>query len=621
MEETILNRLNITGVLDETTPFCVVKEILQAHNISSAQIEEKDIKFSQIQTEVNKINSYRPITLMGSLEKNIRYVATFVNPVCKSWTKKSLLKAYNHMMNFSKDNIEIFSSISYSQKDIENPEAYNACMLYGLCKKYGIDTHWKMSGHHMANLLQKLSVDTNHLRTGLVCLLESLNRTQLINIYALLDQNTKKGNQVNFLPEGFTKKSEELDNKPMSYLDSEKIVQCHKKFTDSRYLLFSIIPKTHFEAIVLVGMIYNLNITESKFPLQEFQRLNETKNIDMYVPFDSIFRKKFLHNKSWYNLYHHWCQELTFLYSDKDLKKFCVEEGYSSDDFRNFDALSLLHMSRISLNVYLGKNVYNLEQEYTPILMDDISELANSECLTFGILSEPESLKTYSVKEVSEMLMNLKNYVNPENTKEALSSKNGRKLYSIATQLNDPTFIKAIGIVEKWKQYSNEFSESLRNLYTQNPKVLDYLTKILESAMYMRGWKTISEKYPLSENETKLSDSELQFEIEQKVFSSIQETQTWIQTVSEEEASVLKRLPLMRFSHEAGNKVFVLTPDPEDGTSMLHRLEIVLLGNKYKNTKSCIRLSSNILLHSVYFYLCSLGLPEPFNIFELENIT
>jgi hypothetical protein len=53
----------------------------------------------------------------------------------------------------------------------------------------------------------------------------------------------------------------------------------------------------------------------------------------------------------------------------------------------------------------------------------------------------------------------------------------------------------------------------------------------------------------------------------------------------------------------------------------MDRLQIVLDGNKYKNMKSCIRLSSNILLHSVYFYICSLGLPEPYNIFELEHIT
>jgi hypothetical protein len=77
----------------------------------------------------------------------------------------------------------------------------------------------------------------------------------------------------------------------------------------------------------------------------------------------------------------------------------------------------------------------------------------------------------------------------------------------------------------------------------------------------------------------------------------------------------------MKFSHENEAKIFVMTPDPEDGTSLLHRLEIVLDGNKHKNMKSCIRLSSNILLHSVYFYICSLGLPEPFNIFEVEHIT
>ena len=91
--------------------------------------------------------------------------------------------------------------------------------------------------------------------------------------------------------------------------------------------------------------------------------------------------------------------------------------------------------------------------------------------------------------------------------------------------------------------------------------------------------------------------------------------------LNEIEMKVLKTLPLMKFSHEGDTKIFIMTPDPEDGTSILHRLEIVLDGDKHKNMKSCIRLTSNILLHSVYFYICSLGLSEPYNIFELEHIS
>jgi len=48
MEELVLNRLDITGILDEKTPYCVLQEIKKAHNIPTASFNESSIKFSQV---------------------------------------------------------------------------------------------------------------------------------------------------------------------------------------------------------------------------------------------------------------------------------------------------------------------------------------------------------------------------------------------------------------------------------------------------------------------------------------------------------------------------------------------------------------------------------------------
>lgn len=622
--ETILNRLQITGNLDEKTPLCVVKEILEAHNLSTVNLQSKDVKFETLQQEIQKLNSYRPLILQGSPEDNLRYIATFVNSSCKSWTKGSLLKAYEHLLTFPKENPSILSNIQYNQKDRENVEGYNACMLYSICKHYSIDTNWKMNGNQMALLLQKLSFDSTKLRNGLIPLLESLTKSQLVNIYALLDQSSKKKGTIELLTEPSSiniKNNQEI--KAMVYLDNDKLTKSFRNFNDTNFLLTSMTANNHFEAIVLAAMIYKLNIIESKFPLYEYEELSSVKSVDLYVPIDNSFRKKFLWNKSWYNIYHHWIPELTFLYSEKDMKNFCIQEGYDSEDFRNYDMMNLLHLSRISLNVYTGKNVYNFEQDLSPVHLDSLTELTNSECITIGILNELNTLKTFTLTELANVFMNAKNYSTPENTKEVFPERVIQKIKNISSNCGNIELIKAISIVEKWKQYSNEFSESLRTIYSKNPSIFDFLSKTLEAAMYMRGWKVISEKYPLNEKETKLINSELQFEIEKNVFSKILEIQNWFKEMdlSETEIKVLKTLPLMKFSHEGETKIFIMTPDPEDGTSIFHRLEIVLDGDKHKNMKSCIRLTSNILLHSVYFYICSLGLPEPYNIFELEHIS
>jgi hypothetical protein len=74
-------------------------------------------------------------------------------------------------------------------------------------------------------------------------------------------------------------------------------------------------------------------------------------------------------------------------------------------------------------------------------------------------------------------------------------------------------------------------------------------------------------------------------------------------------------------NEKTNERHFIITPDPEDGKSILERLQFVKSGDKHKNMKSCIRLSSNIVLTSIYYYICSLGLFEPFRLEELEYIS
>ena len=289
MEEIVLHRAKITGILDENTPFCVVKEILQAHNLSSVKIDEKDIKFSILQNEVQKINSYRPTVLMGKLEDNLRYIATFVNPECRTWTKNSLIKSFHHLNHFLDDEIDI-STIQYSQKDPNNIEAYNACMLYGLCKKYQIETHWKMTGIQMLQLIQKYTLDIHQLRSGLIPLIDILTKSQLLSIYSILNRKTTDSSSFQPLIQGSrTTRTDVLtvkkDIPPLLTLDPIKLVEVHKQFIDMTFLLSSIEPKTHFEAIVLFALLYQLNITESKCMLPFSSFILSCNNVSRFKRF------------------------------------------------------------------------------------------------------------------------------------------------------------------------------------------------------------------------------------------------------------------------------------------------------------------------------------------------
>jgi hypothetical protein len=612
-KEYILNRIKLTGKLTEKTPHYVITEIIRAHNICIAKpinsIEEllRDIKL---------IESYRCVTIKEPFsQRDLRLLASYINIDCNSWTKSSLLSAYEHMHNFDKKNID---AIYFMQKNYENIESYNSCMLYSLCKHYNINTEWNMKPETMCMLLKQMNISIVNLKEQISSYIEKTNRSSLINILSVILNSNENGDTVEELIE--LKETPKYNLPPMISLETSDLRESLNKYRNSNYLLQQINPKSHYDAVVLGALIYNLNLTESVKPFDEYMRLKSVKNINLYKPIDSNFRHKYLCNPEWYNLTLFWEPKLSFIYDENGLKKLCINEGYDNEDFRSYSCESLLQISRISFNVFLGKNIYNSE-DYTPIDLIDFKELDNESCLTMGNI-ETKELKTYTFEELARHFTINKVFSNPIKLNEILEPRIIRKIGLYASKFNKIEMLEAIESVKKWESYSTEHTDKLRIIYKHNYNLLDIFYKLLNCGLYMRGWKVTNDKYPLRESLTLYDKLEgASQRIETNVYESINEVFERLEKYREDEIKVLKNLPLMRINNSNGKITYIVSPDPDDGADIFERLKIVLNGDKHKNMKSCIRVTSNILLISVYFYLCSLGVHEPFNINELDHIT
>jgi hypothetical protein len=613
MTEYILNRIKITGKLNEKTPGCVVNEIIRSHNIC---ISKPITCIEELLKDIKMIESYRCNTLKEPLgSRDLRILATYVNIDCNTWTKNSLTKAYEHLHSFNKEDI---NSIYFGQKSYENIDSYNCCMLYSLCIHHKIQTEWNMTPETMTFLLKQKSLSLINLREQLRIKIDSLDKSNLINlmnkIIELDKNNTSLENVV------YVKETPKISIPPILNLETKDLIESLNRHRNSSYILQQINPKCHYDAIILAALVYNLNLTESTHPFNEYMRIKEVKSLSFYTPIDPIFRKRYLTNPDWYNLSLYWEPKLNFIYDEVAMKKLCLYEGFDHEDFRNYGFDSLLQISRISLNVFLGKNVYS-EDECTSIYLTDFSELDNNECITLGNI-ETKVMNTYTFNEFADFLIRNKNYINPVKESETLESRIIRKIGIYASKLGHTKILEAIEIVDKWLCYSTEHTQKLRDVYLKNNKIVDILYKIMDSAMYMRGWKVKSEKYPLNESTTLYDKTDnITERIETNVSNSINDVYEKLKEYKEEEIKMIKSLPLMKMTTNKGEISYIVTPEPDDGASMIDRLEIVLKGDKYKNMKSCIRVSSNILLVSVYYYLSSLGIVEPFNIRELDHIS
>ncbi len=632
MTECILNRIKITGKLNDKTPSCVINEIIRAHNIC---ITKPINSIEDLLKDIKTIESYRCSTVREPFSsRDLRLLATYVNIDCNTWTKSSLIKAYEHLHNFRKiDNVNFgeinfskmnFSKIYYGQKSYENIDSYNACMLYSLCVHYKIQTEWNMKPETMVFLLKQLDLNFSDLKEQLILKIENLNKSNIINLMNKVSElenlNSNISPNKTFENIVYVKETPKSKLPPILNLETSDLLESLNKHKNSSYILQQINPKNHYDAIILAALIYNLNLTESTQPFQEYMRIKEVKSLSFYTPIDLSFKKRYLTNPEWYNLSLYWEPRLNFIYDDAAMKKLCLYEGFDHEDFRNYGFDSLLQISRISLNVFLGKNVYS-EEEYTAIDLIDFKDLHNSDCLTLGNI-ETKIMNTYSFDELADFFIKNKNYINPVKETETLETRIIRKIGMYASRLGHHKILEAIEVVDKWLSYSTEHTEKIRNLYIKNNNIVDIFYKIMECGMYMRGWKVTSQKYPLNESSTSYEKIEnATQQIEMNVSESIRAIYEKIKEYTEDEIKIINSLPLMKMTTNKDVISYIITPEPEDGASMIERLDIVLKGDKHKNMKSCIRLSSNILLVSVYYYLSSLGIVEPFNIREMAHIS
>jgi hypothetical protein len=343
-----------------------------------------------------------------------------------------------------------------------------------------------------------------------------------------------------------------------------------------------------------------------------------------------MFRKNYLKNPKWYCVNNIWNINLAEIYNEGDLKNMCISEGFTVDDFRNSEPQVLLLQSQTCNTFYYGKNPYNLEQIESPIMCEVLEDLKEEDCLSYGNYSK-KSFITYSIDEIYALFMTYRSYVNPTDNEHCLGKRVINKLKFIAQKYNNIKLLSVMSELDKWYEYSNENTEKLRNLYSKSnierkTYIKRYFDTLTKCGMYMRGWDGESE-YPLGEKSTLKTNISYET-IEQNVSNSIKNVIEFINdNLYEDEKEIIIKLPLMKYTkyHDENfnfeTLTFVPSPDPEDGNTLIERLEIVTKGSSHKNMKSCIRVSSNILLSSVYFYSCSLNLEEPYNIKFLEYIS
>ncbi len=209
----------------------------------------------------------------------------------------------------------------------------------------------------------------------------------------------------------------------------------------------------------------------------------------------------------------------------------------------------------------------------------------------------------------------------------------------IKTKKTDPKaeifekLLKIIQTIEKKMISLNPKGNELKQMYNSSNEedkkdIFNFLSKLMDAGMYMRGWKVSSgipqkPQLPIRSVDTVIPPR-LQDEVSKNTLECIAELETLMGNLKQNYATLLKSLPLVIYQTSSDGKLsFKESTDSDEGFTIWQRINIVKKGDfDYTNSCSCIRLSSNWICSSAYYYLVvGLGYPALFDITELAKIS
>ena len=158
---------------------------------------------------------------------------------------------------------------------------------------------------------------------------------------------------------------------------------------------------------------------------------------------------------------------------------------------------------------------------------------------------------------------------------------------------------------------------SLESVYKiENDKIDLFLNSIFEISMYMRGWK-VNNNEALPLNKTICNENSFYMDqIEENINTKIKELFEFIEKSEQHIKNTIIKLPFIKINEN--DKTFYRNTNPDEGLTLIERFKIIMNND---SVYSCIRMSSNFIASSYYYYnTVVLKNPKKFNIEEIDFI-
>jgi hypothetical protein len=626
-----LHRCRIGGEITANTPTCVIVEVARSFGVYT-ELSRADALISISSSIAPTISWSGDEGGKGEIA-TLRAIAGFVNGSSTlMWSIDTLKAAFEHLLTHYNDCPPLPVEFVAGKKTPLTPLAYDACMLYAQCKRAGIEVTATTTEAEMAAALRSKLSGAEEIRANLFDILQEMSVSELISLRLRLPKRP----------------AIRTSGHSQSGVDD-----CVRSLQVPATILRRIWPRSVDEAIALAALNFNINISESKFPFDEYRVLATTATTNTTTTttatttatafatasttatataVDPEWRERLQKCPDWYNVRLTWTPIVRRIYSRVELEMFLVGEGYSMGSSwspRSPGSLyredELLYMTRITPTFYAGHHPYCTETE-TAILAQPTGTGAGAGTwiTTFGVVSEPHTLKLYSDEELAKHFENCLDYCNPADIRERLSQPAIAKLRSIASPLLLLAMARVDARLSTLGRHCTELCRTFKEGDAATREaVLAFLEALLHMAYYMRGWTGKGEPPLTRESTLTLPGADSEAQLIDRVNMAIHHFDDIILKLPESVRSVCSRLPQMRVK-VAPNGAITFTPtsspsavEGHAGDTLLARLALV---KNPEDDNACIRMASNIFAASAYYYTVALEAPPPFDIRRMSEI-
>lgn len=557
--------MKLAGIKDlsnKAVPVIVIREIALSVGIDIPP--EENINEERISRMVSVIERAEPVLVSREFTGSMRWledVASFVNRGEK-FKKKELLIALEQMVPFLQESSmpslpTSKPSLTFGPKTRSSPLSYDACMLFRLCSDRKISTTRSTTMEELSKAVMLMSEGTSAL-VGRIMVLASANGQTL-------------GTLVNCI---------------------EMLSRCHvllpslhargNFLTDTDTLLRRITPQTKEEAVVIGARTLGINIERSSDPLREV-----LEPVHPWVPLDERFRKMFLECP--------WMFSLTCVFQED------LVDVYSHDQSRILQESGFVRRGEdIPGSILLVPGIHPSSPRETLITKTSVEDAGGS------FFSIRDGSGRWHVHTLDDLL-------------GFWDFNEGVCLIPGTTTHLPQRLIGRLG--EGWGLQDFHHSVPSRKLLGYR-ELLQAVVKIdlemilrgvSDIAFFMRGWTGESMcPLPLSSIDT-LSPPEASADIDEKVQKAIISVESRIMSLPVRDQESVLHLPLVwKYDDNICDLVI------QGARTLDEKFREV---REAKDTTSCIRMSSNVLLFTVFFFRDMMRISQEYQLDEIGIIS